>query len=346
MIFKIEQNLYICLESISMKSKACNLFIWINFLFFSLICGFQLVGQETKMGYSQIAKDLFKNNIDSVSYKNIYFVNDLPNRGSEVFVTNANYPPSPVKIYGGFKEYLKSLGIMKNSSGNFVSKINKVEFENCSFEDDLRFASMVFSGGLAFINCKFPNQSQDYHGAYGQSFGGSVMIDSCEISSLIFLDRETHPYRFFFKLNHSTISDYFQLELQKSTTEFEKTHIKANNIIQIHEESDLTINECNFNISYFEIGLYKIESIAIRNSTITHSKNEFIDLFLEAKQVDLTYNIIDANLNLNFTGGIINLVDNKINKKLILEIKSIDNSSIIHLPSLKNLNFGIAHNGK
>jgi hypothetical protein len=328
-----------------MKSTACNLFIRINFLFFSLICGFHLVGQETKMGYTQIAKDLFLNNVKSISYKNIHFINDLPNRGSEVFVSNKFVNKAPVKIFGGFKNYIENLGISKNSNGKFISQLNSLEFENCTFDDDLRFTSMVFLGTLSFTNCKFPNQSQDSRGAYGQDFGGSVIIDSSEISALIFLDREVHPYRLFFKLNNSKITEFFMLELQKSTAELEQTKIlpNDNNIIQVHDESNLIVEGSYFN--HLLIGLYGIESIFIKNTTISHAKDVFLELDMDAKRVDFYKNKIDANVSLSFTSGTIYLVENKINKKLMLNFESINNSSFFDLPSLNDLDYGIMRKG-
>jgi hypothetical protein len=139
-----------------MQSKSSSLFVRIYFVFFSFICVFNLAGQDTKIGYSQIAKDLFLYDDTSISYKNIHFINDLPDRGSEVFNSNKFTDKSPVKIFGGFKNYLEKLGVSKNSTGKFISKLNSLEFDNCTFDDDLRFASMVFSGTLSFTNCKFP----------------------------------------------------------------------------------------------------------------------------------------------------------------------------------------------
>jgi hypothetical protein len=329
-----------------MQSKSSKLFNRIYFVFFCFICVFNLVGQDTKIGYSQIAKDLFFHADTSISYKNIHFINDLPDRGSEVFNSNNWTDKSPVKIYGGFKNYLEKLGVSKNSTGKFISKLYSLEFDNCTFDDDLRFASMVFSGTLSFTNCKFPIESKDSKGAYGQSFGGSVMIDSCEIPALIFLDREAHPFRFFFKLNNSIISEFFILELQKSSSEMVNTKILPpdNTPIRIHEDSDLLIEGCLFN--YFDIGLYDIESISIKNSTISQLKDKFLTFYLNAKNVDFQKNIIDANISLDFKSENIYLVENKINKKLALNFESIHNSCILDLPSLKNLNYGILRNQK
>jgi hypothetical protein len=310
-----------------------------------LLIGSYCLGQENKVGYTQLANDIFLGNKEEVSYKNVHFVNDLPNMGSEAFVSNSNYPPDVVKIYGGFKEYLGKIGAPLNSSGHFFTNSKLVKFEECSFDDDLRFSNIDFPGELAFTNCKFPNQSKDFYGVYGQEFGGACIIDSCNIGVLQFLMREQHSYRFFFKLNNTKVTNFLMLELQKSTSELIKSTILSNYIfIQLHKESIARIESCFFN--KLQLDLYQIERLYFSNSTISFPKNDFLQLYADADEVNLINNKFDANIHLILKKGLINLSDNKINKKLALDINSIDPTSSIHLSTLKNLNFGIIDNNK
>ena len=123
-------------------------------------------------------------------------------KGLKYFTTTYIDKGTPWPIYGGFKKYLESKGLTKDSLGFYHSNCNLIEIEDCTFDNDLRFSNVDFSGSLSLINNDFPTISEDYVGLYGQIFGGAVLIDSCRFKGTFeLLTRKEFPYRFFFKFN-------------------------------------------------------------------------------------------------------------------------------------------------
>ncbi len=308
--------------------------------YFFFLYHFIGVSQTKKIGYSQIAIDIFLNNKEEINYKNIEFVNDLPNKGAEVFITSYSYPEGPIKIYGGFKEYLELIKVPKDSTGKFYSNCKKIIFEECTFENDIRFSNINFNGIVSFVNNNFPNKSEDYVGIYGQLFGGALLIDSCSFIGFELLERIENSYRFFLKFNNSIVSDYFSVELQKSTSELKKSTFKSNyNIIQIHKESILKIDSCIYNQLFIET--YDIDFLTISNCVINNSSKDFSNIYAHAEDIEIKNNIFDSNIKIYLIDGKYYIADNQINKELALSISEIKKNSYIDLGSLKNLDFGI-----
>ena len=312
-------------------------------IFFSLTlyCTSICFGQpQKKMSYTQLIDEIFSNDKKELIYLNIHFVNDLPEKGLEYFTTSHNIPPSPVGIYGGIKKYLEQKGIKKDSDGYYLSEHNSIAFEDCKFDNDLRFSNVRFKGTVSFVNNDFPTISEDFVGLYGQNFGGAILIDSCKFdANLEVLFRKETPYRFFFKFNHSEANS-FQLELQKSSAEIRKTKINDNTFVQIHGESNLEIDSLKYTSSYFELD--KINLFKLTNSICNDSTDEFNKLDLQSDIITLVNNVFNANTHVILENSSVQLLNNSFNKKLALGLNEIKNTSILSLSSLKKLDFGIS----
>ena len=160
--------------------------------------------QLRKVGYKQLADDIFLSNKEIIEYTNVHFINDLPGKGDETFITSYLDRGAPETIYGGFKRYLETKGVKKERDGYYHTKFKRLLINECKFDNDLRFSNVLFSGEVVLENNQFPTQSEDFVGAYGQEFGGAVLIDSCNFkSSFVLYNRRNHSYRFFFKFNNS-----------------------------------------------------------------------------------------------------------------------------------------------
>lgn len=290
-----------------------------------------------KVGYTQLANDLFLSTKQNVEYRNIHFVNDLPDNGGEVFVTTYMIPAAPWKIYGGFKRYLESKGVAKDSLGRYVSHCKEIVIEGCKFDTDIRFSNISFRGSVSLVNNEFPNTSEDFIGPYGELFGGAVLVDSCHFESFSLLMRKEHPYRLFVKFNHSEAA-YLQLELQKSTTQMLRSEVGKGALIQIHRESSLNIDSTLLESPNLDAD---IDLIDIRHSKIKSSKEGFLLFYLGSRNVELSDNEFDANIDLGFKEANLFVLSNTFKKKLTINFKALEKSSYVNLNSLKDLQFGI-----
>jgi len=291
--------------------------------------------------YSEIAKQLFIEQKDSIYFKNVFFKNDLPEKGKESF--ESDYQGDPTEIYGGFSTYLKKNGIESNNEGYYEVNSKEIVFEDCEFEDDLRFFKMFFKGDFMIANCAFPKTSGDYVGSHGQKFGGAVIVDSCKFeNSFELIDQAERSYRFFFK-SLNTIYNYFGLGLQKSTSQIKKSGL--NNVhIQIHkDESKFWIEVSQiYNLDYFEVE--NIRNLIFRDNTFKDTSNELKIFWLYSDNIDFIGNIFDSNVMIHFDKSTVQLVENKFNKKLALDFNEINSDSYIDMKSLKDLNFGLGEN--
>lgn len=309
---------------------------------------FSTFSQTKKIvGYKQLANDIFFSDKKEVCYDNIHFINDLPGKGEESFLSTYFNPISSVKIYGGFKKFLESKGANKDSLGFFHSKCKSIKISDCIFDNDIRFSNVMFEGDLYFSNNEFPTISEDFVGLYGQAFGGAILIDSCKFNGFFqLLFRKQHDYRFYAKFNHS-VFNAFHLELQKSTTQIKQSFFSKRLSAQIHDESILRIDSSSF--GYFEKGqpmyleLDDIRSVSITNSNFVDSSDLFFNFYLFAKFIELDNNRFDANTDLAFDNSEVFIDHNKFLKKLTLDFNSIEKRSYVNLYSLNNLVFGTLH---
>lgn len=297
-------------------------------------------GQSLKtVGYTQLANDIFLSDKEYVSYTGVHFINDLPNKGIEAFITTYINPNGPEEIYGGFKKYLESRGAKKDSLGFYFSKCKSIRIEDCKFDNDLRFSNVNFHGSLVLINNDFPTISEDYVGLYGQAFGGAVLVDSCKFKGgFALLVRNEIPYRFFFKFNHSE-SNGIHLELQKSTSQIKQSKVFGNTNVQIHFESGIQIDSTTFGSSHFELD--NTEWISVVNSTFHDSTDNFSYLDLGTESIYLEKNRFNANIALSFDEAKISLIENAFQNKLALSFSTLDKASYVNLKSLKDLDIGI-----
>ena len=319
--------------------------LYFLFLLFSFLTHAVTYGQtEKKITYSQLAEDIFFSGKDTLSYNNIHFINDLPEKGAETFITTYTDSGAPETIYGGFKNYLISKGAKKDSTGRFFSNCESILFEGCTFDNDIRFSNVNFNGEVIFINNIFPTMSEDFVGLYGQTFGGAILIDSCRIKHFEVLFREEIQYRFFLKFNHSVANTFF-IELQKSTTQLKGSKILTDGTyIQIHGESDLDIDSCSLGKLYLDLD--NIYFFKVINSKFTNSKDEFSVLYAYAKYVTLLNNNFNTDVGIMLDKGYVYIDKNKFQKKLAFDFNQLDKTSYVNLASLNNLDFGIIQDGK
>lgn len=312
--------------------------------FFIIITNLGCYGQDLKkIGYKQLADDIFFSAQERVSYKNVHFINDLPNKGAETFITTYINSGAPWTVYGGFKRYLESKGAKKDSTGLFYSNCKSISIEDCKFDNDIRFSNINFQGSLSLINNDFPTISEDFVGLYGQVFGGAVLVDSCKFKGYFqLLVRKEMPYRFFFKFNH-TETNGFQLELQKSTSQIKQSKIFENSYIQIHGESYIELD--SISLGSINFALDNIKEITLSNSVISDSTHNFSMLYWNSERIALIKNKFNSNIKLSFDEAQISIIENEFYKKLALSFSTLEKTSYVNLSSIKDLDIGILSNG-
>ena len=297
-----------------------------------------------KVGYTQLANDIFMSDKDTVHYQNVHFINDLPDKGAELFFTTYIEPGALWTIYGGFRNYLKTKGAKRDALGLFVSTCKSIEIKDCKFDNDLLFSKVHFHGNVSLEDNDFPVQSEDFVGLYGQKFGGAVLLDSCKFRGSFTLHvRKEFPYRFFFKFNHSE-AKWFNLELQESTTQIKQSKLSGSYHIQIHKDSDVDFHDNTFGQGYFQLD--NTNRINYYNNVVNDSTDEFSRFDWNAENINLSNNTFRSNIALQFEESKIDISENTFEKKLGLHFVSIAKSSYVNIKYLKDLNFGVFRYGE
>lgn len=298
---------------------------------------------EPNSSYSQLAQDIFLSGKDSLIYKNIHFLNDLPENGAETFTSTYTNGGAPETIYGGFLNYLKTKGAQKDKEGMYRAKSKIIQFVNCTFDNDIRFSNVYFEGAVFFENCNFPTVSEDFVGLYGQKFGGAILVDSCVVQDFQVLFRENTDYRFFLKFNHTKLNNLFFIELQKSTSQILNSDFSTGNTyIQLHKESEFQVEGCKFGEIFWDLD--HIYSTHIIGCSFTGGKEEFNVLNLFSDYATLFRNQFNSNAYIQFEKGFVFLDSNSFLKNLAFDFNGLDKTSYINWTSLNNLEFGIIHN--
>lgn len=298
---------------------------------------------EPNSSYSQLAQDIFLSGKDSLIYKNIHFLNDLPENGAETFTSTYTNGGAPETIYGGFLNYLKTKGAQKDKEGMYRAKSKIIQFVNCTFDNDIRFSNVHFEGAVFFENCNFPTVSEDFVGLYGQKFGGAILVDSCVVQDFQVLFRENTDYRFFLKFNHTKLNNLFFIELQKSTSQILNSDFSTGNTyIQLHKESEFQVEGCKFGEIFWDLD--HIYSTHIIGCSFTGGKEEFNVLNLFSDYATLFRNQFNSNAYIQFEKGFVFLDSNSFLKNLAFDFNGLDKTSYINWTSLNNLEFGIIHN--
>ena len=306
--------------------------------------GLFLQGQgQSKMTYTQLAEDVFFSQKDSLVYEGIEFVNDLPDRGAEVFTTTYMDGGAPETIYGGFLKYLNQRGAKKGKSGRFEPHCQVIVFLNCRFDSDIRFSNVDFKGSVAFEDCYFETPSEDFVGLYGQKFGGAILVDSCSFDGFQVLNRKEIDYRFFLKFNYSSVDGMFFVELQKSTTQIKGSDLtKCNTYIQVHKESNIEFDSSK--IGTIQLYLENTHSTDIQGCHFSTKTEGFSVFSLFSEYVNLFNNIFNVNAVIQLDKGYVYLDSNVFLKNLAFDFNGLDKTSYLNLESLNNLDFGIAYN--
>lgn len=295
---------------------------------------------EPKSSYSQLAQDIFLSGKDSLIYKNIHFLNDLPENGAETFTSTYTNGGAPETIYGGFLNYLKTKGAQKDKEGKYRAKSKIIQFVNCTFDNDIRFSNVHFEGAVFFENCNFPTVSEDFVGLYGQKFGGAILVDSCVVQDFQVLFRENTDYRFFLKFNHTKLNNLFFIELQKSTSQILNSDFSTGNTyIQLHKESEFQVEDCKFGEIFWDLD--HIYSTHIIGCSFTGRKEKFNVLNLFSDYATLFRNQFNSNAAIQFEKGFVFLDSNSFSNALAFDFNGIDKTSYLNLASLNNLDFGI-----
>jgi hypothetical protein len=92
-------------------------------IIWALLASTQFISAQQKtIPYSQLADELFVQQKETIQYKDVFFKNDLTNKGKEFFLSDYWSPVMAWYILGGFRSFLDSKGIQPEKNGYFHSR--------------------------------------------------------------------------------------------------------------------------------------------------------------------------------------------------------------------------------
>ncbi len=300
-------------------------------------------GQARKtIKYSQLAEDIFFSKKDTLRYYNIFFINDLPDKGAEEFLSK--HGDGKIRIYGGFKNYLKLRGAKRDSANRFLTNCQSLWFEGCTFENDIRFSNVRFPGSVTFSGNIFPTRCQTI--ADNDDVGGAILVDSCDFERLQVTGTKKILSQFHLWIHHTNITSSIVIDLENAKVDLLHSTFSASNgfiVVRLLDQAELNIEDCLLNDAYIE--LHEIPKVNITRSDFTSSIDGFLTLKLDAENMSIHDNIFNANINLLLDKGFLYMFGNSFHKKLAFDYNALDKSSYVHLGSLKNMDFGMIRNG-
>jgi hypothetical protein len=320
-------------------------------LLFFLIIAQSLFAQSKRMGYKALADTLYKSKSEILVFENIYFYNDLADRGAESFQSDYNFDKRSSVIEGGFQNYLKQT----TSTKKWIISAKEISFDNCSFESDLRLSNTTIEGDLNFFYCRFDSTSGDYNSSNVQSekYGGSLLLDSVIIKgNLNYWDisvsnREllTERKRYFIKLNHSTVLGTTYLIIPKYTFQAKKSELD-NLILSANDENTIVfLKDSKFKKA--EIQLYMAVRFNLENCEFGSKElKDTLTLSISSEYLVLDKNNFVSPLKLFFydVDKLLWLKKNKYELVPSIKFDAIPSESNIDLESLNHFNFNIHEN--
>lgn len=309
---------------------------------------------RSKVSYSQLALDLFGPGNKDLEYKNTEFYNDLPDKGKEYFMSDSWNPAKAGFILGGFRAFLLSKGILPGKDGFYTVK-NSIHFEQCRFEDDLRFVHCRFEAPLEIIDVDLPKVSEDGVGI-DENQGGALLLDSCEFRSAFLFNSKSK--NLIFPRLRSCRFEYFFMLLGQAVLRVKKCSFDLSSfwLQSHHDKTSVSIDSCDFQVKGTDSFGPSLTELAVNffsfqhNHIVDHSTR--INTFVcPSSNIDLSNNQFDANVKLVLSSAYfsheptINLESNVFKKQLILKLESIGLASKLDPKELNNLNFGIDWNG-
>ena len=305
--------------------------------------------QKKQMGYKELAEILYNSNEEKIIFEEVFFYNDLPNKGEESFQSDYNFDGNASVIKGGFQNYI---GNTDNSRKRNISA-QEISFIKCSFESDLRITNTVIEGDLGFYFCNFDSISGDYVGSGNsdESFGGSLLIDSVEIKgnftfwdlSLDNHDLLKNRKRYYLKLNNSNFSKKVFLIIPKYT--FESKNSIAAELKIYAEEGNSVFNFFNTKIKKLDVNIRMAKNFSLEQSEWGDAQkpDSFSRISILADYLSFDSNTFLSSFNFYFEdiSKRLWMYKNKYKSIPSLYFSKIPFDSNIDLESLNYFNFNI-----
>lgn len=192
----------------------------------AFIPGFEKENSIKEVPFSKLFTQMFTGR-EMISYENVRFVNDLND------LYKANDPVDP-------RTFLKQRLHLPDSAGYFKTTYLDFELKDCIFEDDIRFAKILFVGRWSAANCSMLFEREN---TVGNAF---FTFDSCTVTSQFDVSE----------------GDESQLAL------YTLTNCKIQNIwIEVYGQTILSFTNCRIN-GISKIELHETSTILFDNTTI------------------------------------------------------------------------------
>ncbi len=305
--------------------------------------------QKKQMGYKELAEILYNSNQEKIIFEEVFFYNDLPNKGEESFQSDYNLDGNASVIKGGFQNYI---GNTDNSRKKYIPA-KEIYFIKCSFESDLRISNTVIEGDLGFYFCNFDSLSGDYVGSGNsdESFGGSLLIDSVEIKgnftfwdlSLDNHDLLKNRKRYYLKLNNSNFLKKVFLIIPKYT--FESKNSIAYEFSIYAEEGNSVFKFLNTKIKKIDVKIRMAKNFSLEKSEWGDAQkpDSFSRISIQADYLSFDSNTFLSSFNFYFEdiSKRLWMYKNKYKSTPSIYFSKIPFDSNLDLESLNYFNFNI-----
>lgn len=293
--------------------------------------------KQKEVPFSQLFKEMFVGTKE-VEYKNVKFINDL---------ASATDDSLPLDI----RPYLRTKLRIKEINGYFKTTAEGIGFENCTFDDDLKFVKIKFETNLLFSDCQFMSTKRSgiIEGGkvttYATFIGGaSLPLDSCIFTSQFNITTSETSGQWF-SIENCTFPDFY-LNVQGNANIFVVGCTISLTELDVSKKTWVRFQKCVFDFeqkSRFTLYAPRRELMVTAGdgsllSFDTCTMNGPKDFLLTIQANSGTVNIVNSKIDLEL------LIDS--DEKLFLSAwnNKIDRMSKPRINALSNLS-GLAPNG-
>lgn len=272
--------------------------------------------------YSELLKEIYESNKDSLAYENTTFKDDIGiNKDS-------------------FLQYLNKLRTTKDTDGYFL--VNKIIFlRGCVFENDFYLFKTSFNKRVSLYDNNFPNTAPSRHRLDNSAY---LTLDSCLFKNELLIASFNKSFPVFnievtsCKINHA----FWYLEMSNvyiSHSDFtERFKVNAENNSSVKIDSSSLLLNSKYDS---KIGNYQGEFTELTSCLVKGDESVVFEIASSAKETVIENNAFNTNVQANIQQSSLTFSRNTFNQKLGLDLSKIDESVFIDIKSLKDLDFGL-----
>jgi len=278
--------------------------------------------QNQIVRYSDLFKEIYESQKDSIFYENVTFKDDI---GIDA---------------KSFLKYLQGLKTTKDSKGYFLVN-KKIFIGGCVFESDFYLFKTSFSESVYFDENKFPNRAPGTHRLDNSAY---LTLDSCSFNKelLIVSFNKSFPV-FNVKVTSCKINHAFWY-LRMSSVDISHSDLTERFKVSVEDNSSIKIDSSSLllNSRYdSHIDNDQGEFTGLTSCSIKGDQSLIFEITSSSKETVIENNTFNTNVQATITQSSLTFSGNSFNQKLGLDLSKIDESIFMDMKSLKDLDFGL-----